>query len=179
MSAEGCLYAFPEPFRLFCHHPVGFFIAVSYRVVASCPWVVQGGLVGTEVHMDVFLCKPLPEIDHIALICYRHDFLVCYRLADTRYEFVEVLVDLIHPSLVMSLVRCMRVYLRAYAYYSRYHSGLRLRTRHSSESGCNEEHALHVLLSAFDSSGLQLLACRVHDCYRSSVHDALRTDVHI
>ena len=88
-------------------------------------------------------------------------------------------MDLIHPSLIMSLVCGMRIHLGADAHHARNHAGLRLRARHSSEAGSHEEHSLHVLLRAFDATGLQLLACGIHHSDGSAVHDALRADIHI
>ena len=118
VSAEGLLHAFLEPFRFLCHHAVGLFIAVSHRIISSCPRVVKRSLVRSEVHADVLVCKPFPQIDHIALICDGHHFLVIDGLSDSRDELVEVCVDLIHPALAVSLVGGVRIDFCTHAHYA-------------------------------------------------------------
>ena len=129
--------------------------------------------------MDILLGKSFPEIHYVALICDRNDFLVCNGLAYAWDELVQIIMDLIHPALAVSLVRCMRIDLCTDAHDARNHTCLRLGTGHSSETGCHEEHSFHVLLRAFDTTGLQLLAGGIHHGDGSAVHNALRADIHI
>ena len=76
--------------------------------------------------MYFFFSKSFPKIHDIALVCDGNDFFVLNCLADAWDELVKVCMNLIHPTLAMSLVCCMRIHLRANAYYSGNYSGLRL-----------------------------------------------------
>ena len=77
---------------------------------------MQRCLVRTKVDSDILICKSLPKVYYIALICDGNDFLVCYSLTDTWYEFVKVGMNLVYPSLTMSLVCGMWIYLSTYTY---------------------------------------------------------------
>ena len=85
-------------------------------------------LVRAEIYVDFLVCKSFPKVYYIALVCYRYNLLVGYCLADTWNEFVEVCVDLVHPTLIVALVGSVRIYLCTHTHYSRDYTCLRLRS---------------------------------------------------
>ena len=140
---------------------------------------MERGLVRAEIHRNILGRESLPEIHDVAHIGQRDGLLVLHRLSDARDKLVQILVQLIDPALVVTLAGGERIDLGCDAHDPGDVSGLRLRSRHSAQTGGHEEHALHILSCSCDTSGFQLLACRVHHRDRRSVHDALRTDVHV
>ena len=87
---------------------------------------MKGGLVGTEVHSDVFRSQSFPEVNHIALIGEGDGLLVPAGLADSRDELVKVIVKFIHPALVVTLAGCEGIDFGDHAHYSGNDSGLGL-----------------------------------------------------
>ena len=87
---------------------------------------MEGGLVGAEVHFDVFCRKSFPEVNHIALIGEGDGLLVPAGLADSRYELVKVIVKFVHPALVITLAGCEGIDFGDHAHHSGNDSGLRL-----------------------------------------------------
>ena len=127
--------------------------------------------------MDAFVCEALPEVDDVADISQRDRFLVGNCLADARYQFVKVLVQFIHPALVVALARGQGIDLGGDADNAGDVAGLRLRARHAAESGGHEEHPAAVV--SIQPFLFQLLARCVHHGDGRSVHDALRAYVHV
>ena len=129
--------------------------------------------------MHILVSEPFPEVHHIAFVCKRDHFLVSYSFTDTRDELVKIRVYLIHPSLLMTLPRSHRIDLCTHAHHSAYDSRLRLCSGHSTQSGCHEQHALHVLLSVLKTTRLELLACCIHHGDGCPMNYSLRTYIHI
>ena len=140
---------------------------------------MEGGLVGAEVNIDVFVGEPFPEIDNIALVGEGNGFLVLAGLAYSWYQFVQVIVDFVHPALVIAFAGSEGIDFSDNAHNSGDDSGLRLCSRHSAKSGGYEEHTCHIFPCWLYASGFQLLACGVHYRDGGSVDNALWADVHI
>ena len=87
---------------------------------------MERGLVGAEVHSDVFRSQSFPEVNHIALIGEGDGLLVPAGLADSRDELVKVIVKFVHPALVITLAGCERIDFGDHAHHSGNDTRLRL-----------------------------------------------------
>ena len=179
MPSQRRSHRLTELLRLLGHHPYGLLERLPDRIVASRPRVVERGLVGAKIHRNILVRESLPEIHDVAHIGQRDGLLGLHRLADAWDQFVQVLVKLIDPALVVTLAGGQRIDLGGDANDPGDVSGLRLRTRHSAQTGGHEEHSLHILPCPRDASGFQLFAGGVHHGDGRSVYDSLRADVHI
>ena len=55
-----------ELLRILGHHALALLQGETHGIVATGPRIVERGLVGTEIDLDILLSQALPEIDDIA-----------------------------------------------------------------------------------------------------------------
>ena len=53
---------------------IRFLVAHAHRVIPSCPRIVQGSLVATQIDLQIFLIKMLPYVHHVAVVGYGYGF---------------------------------------------------------------------------------------------------------
>ena len=126
--------------------------------------------------MHSLVGESFPQVYHIAHVCHRHRTLLVDALSYGWYQFVEVVVQLVYPSLVVAFLGCQRIYLCHHAHHTGYVACLGLCARHAAQSRRYKQHSADVVCRAF---GAELLTTGVQHGYGSAVHDALRTDVHV
>ena len=85
--------------------------------------------------MDILIGKALPQVNHVAHVSHAHGVLLGNSLADGRDEFVEIVVELVHPTLCVALLGSQRVDFGNHADHSGNVAGLWLGARHTAESG--------------------------------------------
>ena len=90
-------------------------------------------------------------------------------------QLVKVLVQFGNPALREPLVGGDWIYLRDNAHSPCYHCCLGLRSGHSPQPRCHEQHPsqVRVLWQA------EVPPCCIEDRYRGAMHNPLRTDVHV
>ena len=135
LSAERFAHLLLEGFWLVGHHLFRLLEGQSHGVVSSCPGVVERSLVTAQVHPDVFLGKTFPEVHHIAYISHRHGAAFVHRLAYGRYQFVELVVQLVYPSLLIPFAGSLGVDFSHHAHHAGDVAGFGLGARHATESG--------------------------------------------
>ena len=176
LAAQRRLHMLAELVGVLSHHRLRLLEREVGRIVAACPRVVERGLVAAYIHVYALVGETFPQVDHVAHVSHRHRALLLHAALYGRYEFVEIVVQLVHPALVVAFLRSQRVYLSHHAHHAGYVASLRLRARHAAQTRRHEQHTAYVLRSALLAA---LLARRVQHGDGSAVHDALRTDVHV
>ena len=96
---------------------------------------MQRGLVGAQVHPDAFGGEAFPQVHHVAHVGERDHFPALHGPADTRDQFVQAVVEFVHPALFVTLVRGQRVDLRRHAHHAGDVSGLGLGAGHAAQAG--------------------------------------------
>ena len=79
------------------------------------------------------------------------------------------------PTLREPLIGSDRVNLRDDGYGPSNDCCLGLRSRHSTQSRCHEKYPSHVRVIR----QVEILPCRIQDGYRGTMHNPLRSDVHV
>ena len=176
LAAQRRLHMLAELVGVLSHHRLRLLEREVGRIVATCPRVVERGLVAAYVHVYAFVGKTLPEVYHVAHVSHRHRALLHHAALYGRNEFVEIVVQFVHPSLVVALLCRQWVNLCHYAHHAGDVASLRLSARHAAQTRRHEKHAANVLRSALLAA---LLARRVEHGDGCAVHDALRADVHV
>ena len=87
---------------------------------------MQRGLVGAQFHDNILFRQPLPQIHHIPLVSDRHHLFPRFRLAHALHQRVQIIDNLVHPTLRMTGMRGFRVDFRRDAHTSGNISGFRL-----------------------------------------------------
>ena len=126
--------------------------------------------------MYTFVGKSFPKVYHISYISHRNRALSLHALAYGRNQFVEIIMKLVYPTLVVAFLCSQRIYLSHYAHHASYVASLRLCARHATKTRRYEEHTVNILTFAL---GLKLLATSVEHGNSSAMHDTLRTNIHI
>lgn len=113
----GGIHSVLELLRILSHHLLALLEGHAHRVVTTHVGVVEGGLIGTEVHEELLLIgESLPDIDDVTEVTNR-DADLLYRMSlhghrhtfsgllDGGNELIEV-GDLVgDPALVVALVQ--------------------------------------------------------------------------
>ena len=131
---------------------------------------MERGLVAAEVHLNAFLGAVFPQVHHIALIGKAAGNLGLACLVHSHKQFVKVGVNLVHPALVVTLLRGGGIDFGGDAHHSGNVASLGLGTAHAAQTGGDEE---------FASRAAAQLAGSVEHGDGGAVHDALRADIHI
>ena len=76
--------------------------------------------------MDILISKTLPEVNHIAYVSHAHRVLLSHSFADSRNEFVEIIVEFIDPTLFVTLFSSEWIYFSHDAYHASDVSSFRL-----------------------------------------------------
>ena len=137
---------------------------------------MERGLVATQIYLNVFLGKPLPQVDNIAYVCHGHRTALANCCTYGRYQLVKAVVQLIHPSLLVAFGGSLGIDFRYHAHHASYVSGLWLCSRHASKSRRDEQHTADAISFRLR---LELLAGSVENGYGGAVDDALRTYIHV
>ena len=170
LAAQGSIHLFLELFRLLAHHAVAFLQAQAHRIIASGKRIVQGALVRTEVHLDIVLHNVFPHVHRVAEIGERPGHLFFPSLGHAGEQLVQILMDLIHPALLVTLAGRLRVDFGRHRNHPGYVPGLGLGTAHAAQTAGNEQGPRRLLADT---------ARGVQDRNRGPVHDALRADIHV
>ncbi len=169
LSAQRGLHLLLEESRVLGHHLLRFFERKPHGIVTAGPRIMERGLVAAQVDVNVLFGQTLPQVNDVAHVCHRDDAPLADGLAHGRNQFVKVLVQFVHPSLLIAFARSLRIDLCRHAHHTGNVARLRLGTAHAAETGRHEQ--LHVVAT-------HLTGCVQHGD-GGAVDDALRTDVHI
>ncbi len=170
MAAQTLFHGGFELLGLVGHHDFGVLKGDAHRIIAACPRVVQGGLVAAQVHLYVMLGAIFPKVNHIALVGEGSGDLLGTRLVHLLKQFVEILVNLIHPTLVVALLRGRRVDFGGDGDHTGDVAGLGLCARHAAQTSGHKE---------FSADFAANLTAGVQHRNSGAVHDALWSDVHV
>ena len=119
--------------------------------------------------------QALPQVHHIAHIGQGNHFLARYGLFDAGDEPVQVLMQFVHPALLVALLRCLGVDFGRHAHHARNVARLGLRAAHAAQARRHKEQR-PVILSASKGSHP---AGRIHHRNGGAVYDALRAYIHV
>ena len=172
LSAQRGLHGLLEALGLVGHHALRLLERVAHGIVAAGPRVVERGLVAAQVDVDVLVGQALPEVYDVAHVGHRDDALLADGLADGGNQFVEVVVQLVHPSLVVALAGSQGIDFGRHAHHTGNVASLGLSTAHAAQTGGDEERRALV-------AGHRVQALGIEHGDGGAVDDALRTDVHI
>ena len=125
--------------RVVGHHVVGLFETEPSRVVSSGPWVVQRGLIRAEVDKQSGCIKRLPHVHDVAEVSVGHRFFGIHRGLDPGGELLHVFHNVVHPSLLVALVRRRGIHLCGNADHASNVARLRLGAAHAAEPGGHEK----------------------------------------
>ncbi len=131
---------------------------------------MQRGLVAAQIHLDALLGAVFPKVHHIALIGKRAGYLLGSGLVHSHKQFVKVGVNLVHPALLVTLLRGGGIDFGGDAHHSRNVASLGLGTAHATEASGDKQLAC--------CAAAQFAGC-VEDGNGGAMHNALRADVHI
>ena len=170
MAAQRSLHLLLEKLRILGHHGLGFLKRLSDRIVTASPRVVERGLVGAEVDVDVVLGGIFPEVHYIALVGIAAGFLLGEARVDVLEQFLNVVIHLIDPTLLITLLRSGRVDFGGDAHHTGDVAGLGLGAAHATEASSDKQLA---------SSAAAVFTRCVEHGDSGAVDDALRADIHI
>ena len=169
LAAQRGTHTLLELLRIVGHHLLRLFQREAHGIVTASPRVVERRLVGTQVNVDVLLSQALPEVNHIAYVGHRDDTLLCHSLLDSGNQLVEVLVQLVHPALLVALAGSQGIDFGRHAHHTGNVASLGLSARHAAKTCRDEE--LHVVATH--------LAGSIEHGDGGAVNDALRPNIHI
>ena len=132
LTAQRSIYSLLEALRLFSHHTFRLLQGQAYRIVTTCKSIVQRSLITTQIYTDIFFYQTLPQVNDITHVCHRYRAFLSDSLADSGNQFVEVVMQLIHPSLLITFVSSQRIDLCHHADCTGNITSLRLSTRHTT-----------------------------------------------
>ena len=127
------------------------------------------------MHGDIFCIEFFPHIDDVADVGKGDDVVFGHGLAHLGAECIEVVGDHVNPTLLVTFVCCFGIDFSGNRDNACDISCFRLCAAHTTESCCDKENGIIGRHSAL----LTHAACGVHYGDGRSVHDALRTDVHV
>ena len=95
---------------------------------------MERSLVRSNIHMNMLFRKPFPKVNDVAHVCQRDCFLSRHGLADPLQQLVQVVVEFIHPALVVTLAGSQRIDFGDYAHHAGDVSCFRLCAGHSPQA---------------------------------------------
>ena len=75
---------------------------------------MERSLVGTEVHPYAFVGQTFPEVYHVAHVGHGDDLFAIYCHAYAGNELVELIMEFVHPALVVAFARRQRIDFRGH-----------------------------------------------------------------
>ena len=139
LSAKTFLYLLFKFIRIFRHHFIGLLQTHSYRIISASPGIMQGCLVTSQIYIDIFFIKMLPDFDYIPLIGKGNRFLICFGNFNPLCKLIQVYKDFIYPTLTISCVYCFWIHFGTNRNASCDITGFGLCATHSSKSGSDKK----------------------------------------
>ena len=133
---------------IFSHHSLRFLKGEVGRIVSASPRIMERSLVATYIYVYAFVGKSFPKVYHISYISHRYRALSLHALAYGRNQFVEIIMKLVYPTLVVAFLCSQWIYLSHNTHHASYVASFRLCARHATKPRRHEEHAVDILTFA-------------------------------
>ena len=134
MPAQGFVHLPAEFLSVAVQELCALLEAHARRAVAAVIHVMAGGLIRQKIDLEILLDRGLQQVHDISMVCDGDSLLRRLLLIGQPENFVNVVHDHVHPSLVVPCLNAGVIHLGEDSHSVGDVCGLRLRTAHSAQS---------------------------------------------